>query len=90
MICYIMHMKINIKKLPKSIDELEKIIALQQQEIEKNKQEIISHKERYIRLLKEFRLEKSRIYGASSEKNIFQSDLFDEAGIKILGELKDQ
>ena len=83
-------MEINIKNLPKSAEELAKIILLQQQEIEKNKQEIISHKERYIRLLEEFKLEKSRIYGASSEKNIYQSDLFDEAGIDLVDELKDQ
>jgi hypothetical protein len=53
-------------------------------------QEITSHKERYIRLLEEFKLEKSRVYGVSSEKNIYQSDLFDEAGIELVGELKDQ
>jgi len=83
-------MKINMKKLPKTIDELEKIIFLQQQEIEKHKQEMISYKERYVRLLEEFKLEKSRHYSSSSEKNIFQSDLFDEPGIEPAGELKDQ
>jgi transposase len=83
-------MKINIKKLPKSTEELEKIILLQQQEIEKHKHEIISHKERYVRLLEEFKLERLRKYSSSSEKNILQSDLFDEPGIEIVGELKDQ
>jgi transposase len=76
-------MKINTKNLPKSLEEAHKIILLQQQEI-------ISHKERYIRMLEEFKLEKSRVYGASSEKNIYQSDLFDEAGIELVDELKDQ
>ena len=83
-------MKINIKKLPTTVEELEKIILLQQREIEKQQIEIISHKERYIRLLEEFKLEKSRQYGTSSEKNIFQSDLFDEPGSEITDELKDQ
>lgn len=90
-------MKINTKRLPKSSEELANIILLQQQEIEihkqkiqKQQQEIISHKERYIRLLEEFKLEKTRVYAASSEKNIYQSDLFDEAGIELFGELKDQ
>lgn len=83
-------MKLNIKKLPKSLEELEKIILLQQQEIEKHKQEAISYKERYIRLLEEFKLEKSRKFSTSSEKNILQSDLFDEPGIQLTGELKDQ
>lgn len=65
-------MKINIKKLPKSVAELEKIIFLQQQEIEiqKNKnvilqKEIISYKERYIRLIEEFKLERSRRFSSS-------------------------
>lgn len=83
-------MKINLKKLPKSIEELEAIILLQQQEIEKNKQEIIAQKELYVRLIEEFKLEKSRRFASSSEKNIFQSDLFDEPGFELTGELKDQ
>ncbi len=90
-------MKINIKKLPKTHEELEKIILLQQQELAKHKikiqsqqLEIVTHKERYIRLLEEFKLEKSRRFAPSSEKNIYQSDLFDEAGVGIEGELKDQ
>jgi hypothetical protein len=83
-------MKTIIKKHTKSIVELEKIIALQQQEIEKSKAEIISYKERYIRLLEEFKLEKHHKYSSSSEKNILQPDLFDEAGIEISDELKDE
>lgn len=65
------------------MEELEKIILLQQHEL-------IAYKERYVRLLEEFKLEKSRLYGSSSEKNILQSDLFDEPGIELTGELKDQ
>lgn len=83
-------MKINIKKLPKSVEELEKIILFQQQKIDSQLSEITSYKERYVRLLEEFKLEKSRLYGSSSEKNILQSDLFDEPGIELTGELKDQ
>ncbi len=83
-------MEIHTKKLPKSVVELEKIIILQQQEIEKQKQEVITYKERYVRLLEEFKLEKLRRYSASSEKNILQSDLFDEPGVEITRELKDQ
>jgi len=90
-------MKINIKKLPKSFEELEKIIFFQQQEINNQntkitlqQQEIISYKERYIRLLEEFKLEKAHRFTASSEKNILQTDLFDEPGIELACELKDQ
>jgi transposase len=83
-------MKVNVKRLPKSIEELEKIILFQEQQIEKQRQEIISYKERYIRLLEEFRLEKTRRFSSSSEKNLLQSELFDEPGIEIVDELKDQ
>lgn len=90
-------MKIDIKKQSKTIEELKKVILLQQQEIEKQKckitfqeQEIISHKERYIQLLEAFKLEKSRLYSSSSEKNILQSDLFDEPGTPLDDELIDQ
>lgn len=80
----------NIKKPAKSIEELEHIIALQQQAITNQKKEIIFHKERYIRLLEELKLAKVKRFGSSSEKHLLQSDLFDEAGIEIESELKDQ
>lgn len=90
-------MKVELKKSLKTIEELEKIILSQQQEIEahKNKitlqqQEIVSYKERYIRLLEEFKLEKSRLYASSSEKNILQTGLFDEPDIELDDELKEQ
>jgi transposase len=76
-------MEINIKNLPTSIEELHKIILLQQQEI-------VSHKEKYIRLLEEIKLGKTRYFSSSSEKNILQSDIFDEAGIELSDEVKEQ
>lgn len=83
-------MKINTTKLPKSAKELEKIILFQQQQIEKQQQEVISYKARYMRLLEEFKLAKHQIYASSSEKNITQQDLFDEAGTEIPEELIEQ
>lgn len=83
-------MKINTKKPSKSVEKLENIIHLLQQEIQKQQQEIISYKERYIRLLEEFKLEKSRRYSSSSEKNILQADMFDEPGVELPEELKNQ
>lgn len=82
-------MKMEVKKLPNTVEELQKIIFLQQQEIQKQQQEIISYKERYIRLLEEFKLEKYRLYSSSSEKNM-QPGLFDETGILLDNELIDQ
>ena len=83
-------MKIIVKKPTITIAELEKIIASQQEFIQKQKQEIISQKERYVRLLEEFKLARSQRYGSSSEKHIYQSDLFDEPDIDLTEEMKDQ
>ena len=76
-------MNIDIKNLPTSVEELHKIILDLQYEH-------AAYKERYARLLEEFRLERSHRFGSSSEKNRFQPDLFDEAGIELTEELKDQ
>ena len=76
-------MTIDIKNLPDSPELLKKIIFDMQMEY-------ASYKEKYARLLEELRLNKSHLYSSSSEKNILQADLFDEPGIELSGELKDQ
>jgi len=76
-------MEIDLENLPTSIEELQKIIFLQ-------KQEISGYKDRYIRLLEKIKLERARIFSPSSEKNILQSDLFDEAGVELPEEVKEQ
>lgn len=76
-------MEIDLENLPTSIDELQKIIFLQ-------KQEIADYKDRYVRLLEKIKLERARVFSPSSEKNILQPDLFDEAGIELPEEVKEQ
>jgi transposase len=76
-------MKIDIKNLPSSAEELQKIIILQQQEI-------ADYKDRYIRLLEKIKTERARIFSPSSEKNILQPDMFDEAGVELPDEVKKQ
>src|SRR6266478_2053448 len=83
-------MEIDINNLPKSPDVLREMIASLHQELHKNQLELSSYKEKYVRLLEEFRLEKQRRYSSSSEKNILQSDLFDEAGVELPDEVKEQ
>jgi len=97
-------MEMPLKKRQKLVEEFERIIFLQcqeieahkqkiqtqQEEIEKHKQAILSHTSRYLQLLEAFKLERQRRFGASTEKSILQSDLFDEVGIELTGELKDQ
>jgi transposase len=76
-------MKIDFENLPTSIEELQKIIFLQ-------KQEISDYKDRYVRLLEKIKLERARVFSSSSEKNILQPDMFDEAGVELPEEVKEQ
>lgn len=76
-------MKFDIENLPDSPELLRKIIFDMQAEF-------ASYKEKYARLLEEFCLDKKRLYSSSSEKNILQTDLFDEAGVELSDELKEQ
>lgn len=76
-------MEIDIKNLPKSPELLEKmIVALQY--------ELTAYKEKYARLIEEIALAKQQRFSPSSEKNILQSDLFDEAGTELPTEIKEQ
>ena len=72
-----------IINLQNKIDELNKIILMQ-------KQEIALQNKRYIQLLEEIKLEKTRRFAPSSEKNILQPDMFDEAGVQLPEEVKAQ
>lgn len=76
-------MEIDIKNLPKSPELLEKmIVALQY--------ELTAYKEKYARLIEEIALAKQQRFSPSSEKNILQLDLFDEAGTELPAEIKEQ
>ncbi len=82
-------MEIDIKNLPNTQEEL-KIIILQLQEVlHQNKCELSLYKEKYAGLLEEIRLAKQRYFAPSSEKGL-QADLFDEAGIELSDEVKEQ
>lgn len=83
-------MKINIKKLPKSPELLEKIIIDLKEKLEQKQQELISYKEKYAHLIEEIRLAKQHRFAPSSEKNVLQQDIFDEAGIELPEEVKEQ
>lgn len=76
--------------LPNSQEELKKIIVNLQSELTSYKQkitaselELSSFKQKYEQLIEQLRLAKLRRFAPSSEKNIFQADLFDEAGIEL-------
>jgi transposase len=90
-------MKIQTKKLPRSSEALEKIIIdltaqLENQEkiIKQSKAELSLYKEKYARLIEEIRLAKQQRFAHSSENNVLQPDLFDEAGIELPEEIREQ
>jgi transposase len=90
MICYHMLMEIDIDNLPKTEHQLKDIILYLHQSLHKNQDELARYKEKYHGLIEELRLAKQRRFSPSSEKNILQLDLFDEAGINISEEVRDQ
>jgi transposase len=90
-------MKIALEKSPQSRKDLQKMVAILQQEIEHQKNQIASqqneinaYKNRYALLLEQIRLERTRRFSSSSEKNPLQPDLFDEPGIELSEEVKAQ
>jgi len=90
-------MKSHIKKLPSSPDELKKIIMnmaneidRQQKVIAQSQAEIATYKQKYATLIEEICLARQQRFASSSEKNILQQDLFDEPGIELSDEVREQ
>jgi transposase len=89
-------MKMTLKKQQKSPGLLEKIIVDLQEKLDKetqeaasSKAELASYKEKYAPLIEELLLAKQQRFSPSSEKNILQPDLFDEAGVELSDEIKE-
>jgi len=83
-------MKFDIENLPKTQEEIKNIILHLQQSLQQNQNELSEYKIKYASLLEEIRLSKQRYFSPSSEKNILQPDMFDEAGAKLSDEIKVQ
>lgn len=67
---------IDVEKLPDSPEFLKKFIS-------DLMSETALYKQKYWRVLEEWRLSKQRLFSFSSEKNPLQPDLFDEAGVEL-------
>jgi transposase len=83
-------MKTGTKILAKSPEALEKIIIDLTAQLAQSRTELSLYKEKYARLIEEIRLAKQQRFSSSSEKNVLQPDLFDEAGIELPEEIKEQ
>lgn len=77
-------------KTPQSQEELANIILLLRQSLHQNQSELAEYKVKYANLIEEIRLSKQRHFAPSSEKNILQPDIFDEAGVDLPEEVKEQ
>ena len=83
-------MKIIVQNQHKSIELLEKIIFDQQKLIEEKNSVIASYQLKYEGLLEQIRLSRQKRFGSSSEKNLLQQDIFDEPGIELPEEVKQE
>lgn len=76
-------MKITIKNIQKSPEKFYQMLVDAQAEL-------ASYKIKYANLLEEIRLAKQHRFAPSSEKNVLQPDMFDEAGVDLSEEVKVQ
>ncbi len=83
-------MEFDIENLPKSHEELANIILHLRQSLHQNQSELAEYKVKYANLIEEIRLAKQRFFAPSSEKDILQPDIFDEAGVELSEEVKEQ
>ncbi|OGT37406.1 MAG: hypothetical protein A3F11_07265 [Gammaproteobacteria bacterium RIFCSPHIGHO2_12_FULL_37_14] len=90
-------MKIDIENLPKSSHELKNIILSmhqsfleQEKKLSEKENELSSFKSKYDGLIEQIRLAKAQRFAPKSESNVLQSDLFDEAGVELPDDVKEQ
>lgn len=76
-------MEITIKDIQSSPEKFYQLLVDSQAEL-------ASYKLKYANLLEEIRLAKQQRFAPSSEKNVLQSDLFDEAGVELPEEVIEQ
>lgn len=90
-------MKIDIKNLPKSSQELKNIIVSlhrsfceSQEKLTAKENELSSFKSKYESLIEQIRLARQQRFAPKSEKNVLQADIFDEAGVELPDDVKAQ
>ena len=83
-------MEIDIKNLPESQELLHTIIISLHQSFLEKESELATYKIKYEQLIEEIRLAKQNRFSPQSEKNLLQPDFFDEAGVELPDEIKEQ
>lgn len=83
-------MKIDMQNLPNSLELSHEIILSLQKLLSEKENEILSAKSKYENLIEQIRLAKLQRFAPKSEKNVLQSDIFDEAGVELPDDVKEQ
>ena len=83
-------MKIDIENLPKTSEELKNIILSLHQSLSEKENELSSFKSKYDGLMEQIRLAQQQRFAPKSEKNVLQADIFDEAGVELPDDVKEQ
>ena len=90
-------MKIDIEKLPQSSEELKNIVLSlhqsfceSQEKLTAKENELSSFKSKYENLIEQIRLARLQRFAPKSEKDLIQPDFFDEAGVELSDEVKEQ
>ena len=82
-------MEIDLNYIQKTPEELIQLVYRLAAELSTSNAELSSYREKYDYLVEQLRLAKQQRFGASSEKNQQQADLFDEAGIELPEDVKE-
>ncbi len=85
-----MRIKIDIENLLKSSQELKNIILSLHQSLAEKENGLSSFKSKYDALIEQIHLAKQQRFTPKSEKNVLQADIFDEAGVELADDVKDQ
>lgn len=83
-------MKIDTKNLPNSLELSHEIILSLHQSLTEKENELSSFKSKYDGLIEQIRLARQQRFAPKSEKNVAQSDIFDEAGVELDEAVKEQ
>jgi len=86
-------MKINVENLPESLELSHQVIASLQKELLEKRNElkdILPYKAKYENILEQLRLAKQQRFSPSSEKGVVHPDMFDEPGVELPDDVKEQ
>ena len=83
-------MKFDANNLPESPEKLKEMILSLHHNLAESQQIASEYKSKYEGILEQLSLAKQKQFSSSSEKNLLQRGLFDESGVELPDDVKDQ